>query len=177
LERGDVDLATIPEADERLKVVRSFRFMYWPSWPLTIDYWGRAALDDGLCRRAALVLTELCSREWLQSACHVSRIRPNIIFESAAPQTLARRQQRRRHCGGTTAYCLPRKVAPSRLLIAVPIGGGKRSPESATFYGSYARFVELVYTRANYPNRDNYATRAAHAAKIIDMSVGFGLAV
>jgi DNA-binding transcriptional LysR family regulator len=91
LERGDVHLATIPEADERFDSRPLF-----PIYVLAVmapDHRllkGRAALDVmDFAGEPLLVLTRaFASREWLQSACHVARIRPNIIFESAAPQTL-----------------------------------------------------------------------------------------
>jgi LysR family cyn operon transcriptional activator len=90
LERGDVHFATIPEADERF----DSRLLF-PIHVLAV-----MAPDHRLRRRAVLDVADIAgeplllltrafaSREWFYSACQAARIRPNVTFESAAPQTL-----------------------------------------------------------------------------------------
>ncbi len=90
LERGDVHLATIPEADERFDSRLLFPIyvlaVMSPDHPLR----RRAVIDVvDLAGEQLLLLTRaFAAREWFYSACQAARIRPNIMFESAAPQTL-----------------------------------------------------------------------------------------
>jgi DNA-binding transcriptional LysR family regulator len=170
LERGDVHLATVPEGDARF----DFRFLY----PAHI--WAVMAANHRLRRRAVLDVIDLlgeplllltrafASREWFYSACQTARIRPNIVFESAAPQTLIAVA-----AGGHGIAVVPQGVLIPRARVhavplvyrAVPIGRWQTiawNPQR--FLAPYAQqFVtELAaYARRNYPNRD--LTRRAPA--------------
>ena len=164
LERGDVHLATIPEADERFDSRPLF-----PIYVLAVmapDHRllkGRAALDVmDFAGEPLLVLTRaFASREWLQSACQAARIRPNIIFESAAPQTLISLA-----AAGDGIAVVPQAVLLSHARVRAvplvyrgqPIGRWQTIAwNSQRFLAPYAHnFVEelVTYTRSNYPNRD-----------------------
>ena len=163
LERGDVDLATIPEADERF----DSRLLF-PIYVLAV-----MAPDHRLRRRAAIDIADVAaeplllltrafaSREWFYSVCQAARVRPNITFESAAPQTLISLA-----AAGDGIAVVPQAVRVSHEKVhavplvsrGVPIGRWQtiawnpqrfRAPYEHDFIG------ELVtYTRANYPNRD-----------------------
>src|SRR5215510_15456092 len=96
LERGDVHLATIPEADERFDSRPLF-----PIYVLAVMAPGhrlkRRAEPDivDVAGEPLLLLTRaFASREWFHSACQAARIRPNIVFESAARRRSFRWQQR-----------------------------------------------------------------------------------
>jgi LysR family transcriptional regulator, cyn operon transcriptional activator len=163
LERGEMHFATIPEADERF----DSRLLF-PIYVLAV-----MALGHRLRRRAVvdvvdvageplLLLTQaFASREWFYSACQAARIRPNVTFESAAPQTLISLA-----AAGDGIAVVPQAVLISQARVhAIPlVSGGVPIGRWHTiawnpqrFLASYERdFVgELVtYTRANYPNRD-----------------------
>jgi LysR family transcriptional regulator, cyn operon transcriptional activator len=163
LERGDVHLAAIPEADERF----DSRLLF-PIYMLAV-----MAPDHRLRRRAVLDVVDIAgeplllltraftSREWFHSACQAARIRPNITFESAAPQTLISLA-----AAGEGIAVVPQPVPISHAKVhavpvvfrGVPIGKWQTiawNPQR--FLAPYAHhFVEelVTYTRANYPNRD-----------------------
>jgi LysR family transcriptional regulator, cyn operon transcriptional activator len=163
LERGDVHFATIPEADERF----DSRLLF-PIYVLAVMAPGhrlrrRAVLDVAdLAGEPLLLLTRaFASREWFYSACQAARIRPNVTFESAAPQTLISLA-----AAGDGVAVVPQGVLISQARVhgaplisrGVPIGRWHTIAWNPRRYlAPYERdFVgELVtYTRANYPNRD-----------------------
>jgi LysR family cyn operon transcriptional activator len=90
LERGDVDVAQMPAGEDRF----SGRLLF----PMHV----LAVLPQGhrLSRRAVLDVTELAdepllrlgssfaSHGWFEAACQVAHIRPRVLLESVAPQTL-----------------------------------------------------------------------------------------
>lgn len=163
LERGDVHFATIPEADERF----DSRLLF-PIYVLAVMAPGhrlrrRAVLDvvDVAGDPLLLLTRAFASREWFYSACQAARIRPNITFESAAPQTLISLA-----AAGDGIALVPQGVLISHARVhavplvyrGVPIGRWQTiawNPQR--FLAPYEHhFVgELVtYARANYPNRD-----------------------
>jgi LysR family cyn operon transcriptional activator len=90
LDRGDIDVALMPAGEDRF----SSRLLY----PMHV----LAVLSQGhrLSRRAVIDVTELAdepllrlsssfaSHGWFEAACQVAHIRPRVLFESVAPQTL-----------------------------------------------------------------------------------------
>jgi len=90
LERGDIDVALMPAGEDRF----SSRLLY-PMHVLAV-----VAKGHRLGRRAVLDVTELAdepllrlnstfaSHGWFEAACHVAHIRPRVLLESVAPQTL-----------------------------------------------------------------------------------------
>jgi LysR family cyn operon transcriptional activator len=123
----------------------------------------RAVLDvEDVAGDPLLLLSRaFASREWFYSACQAARIRPNIVFESAAPQTLVALA-----AAGEGIAVVPQAVVISHARVhavplvhrGVPIGRWQTIAwHPQRFLSPYAHdFVgELVtYTRANYPNRD-----------------------
>jgi len=163
LERGDVHLATIPEADERFDSRPLF-----PIYVLAVMAPGhrlkrRAVLDimDVAGEPLLLLTRAFASREWFHSACQAARIRPNIVFESAAPQTLVSLA-----AAGDGIAVVPQAVLLSHARVqAVPlVHRGQPIGRWQTIAWNPQRFLapyahdfvaELAtYTRANYPNRD-----------------------
>jgi DNA-binding transcriptional LysR family regulator len=90
LERGDVHFATIPEADERFDTRLLFPIYVLAVMAPDHRLRRRAVLDvaDIAGERLLLLSRAFASREWFYSACQAARIRRNVTFESAAPQTL-----------------------------------------------------------------------------------------
>jgi LysR family cyn operon transcriptional activator len=90
LDRGDIDVAQMPAGEDRF----SSRLLY----PMHV----LAVLPQGhrLSRRAVIDVTELAdesllrlspsfaSHGWFEAACQVAHIRPRVLLESVAPQTL-----------------------------------------------------------------------------------------
>src|ERR1700704_1738632 len=90
LERGDVDVAIMPAGADRFRG----RLLY-PMYVLAV-----LPQRHGLSRRATLDVTDLAdelvlrltpgfaSHGWFEAACHVAHVRPRVLLESVAPQTL-----------------------------------------------------------------------------------------
>jgi len=163
LERGDVHLATIPEADERF----DSRLLF-PIYVLAVmapDHRLRrcAVLDvvDLVGERLLLLTRAFASREWFHSACQAAHIRPNVTFESAAPQTLVSLA-----AAGDGIALVPQAVLISHAKVhavpvvsrKVPIGRWQTiawNPQRFLARYEHDFIAELVtYTQANYPNRD-----------------------
>jgi LysR family transcriptional regulator, cyn operon transcriptional activator len=85
-----VHLATIPDADERFDSRPLFPIYVLAVMAPRHRLKRRAVLDvEDIAGEPLLLLTRaFASREWFHSACQAARIRPNIVFESAAPPTL-----------------------------------------------------------------------------------------
>ena len=89
LERGDVHLAlVVPDDRFRNKPLFPAHSVAVVSRKLPLSR--RRALDVAeLADKPLLLLNRTFgSREWLDSACDVARIRPHVLLESAAPHTL-----------------------------------------------------------------------------------------
>jgi LysR family transcriptional regulator, cyn operon transcriptional activator len=163
LERGDVQLAIIPDGDDRFE-----GRLLFPIYVLAV-----MATDYRLRRRAVLDVVDLvgdplllltrafATREWFHVACQAAHIRPNIVFESAAPQTIIALA-----AGGHGIAVVPRGVLIPRAKVhaaplvyrGVPIGRWQTVAwDPQRFLSPYAaQFVEelVAYTRRSYPNRN-----------------------
>ena len=163
LERGDVHLATTPAGDAAFE----YRILH----PMHL----LAALSSAhpLGRRAVLEVADLSdepllllrrefgSRHWFEAACQVAGIRPRVLLESGAPQTLIALA-----ASGYGIAILPSNVrvppGPVRALPLVHRGAsiGRWAHiawDPRRFLAPYAeQFVaELVaYCRRGYPGRD-----------------------
>jgi DNA-binding transcriptional LysR family regulator len=163
LERGDVHLAIIPEGDERF----NGRLLY-PIYLLAVMATGhrlkrRVVIDVmDLVGAPLLLLTRAFgSREWFHVACQAAHIKPNIVFEGAAPQTLIALA-----AGGHGIAVVPGGVLIPRTKVhaaplmhrGVPIGRWQEIAwDPQRFLAPYAKqFVEelLTYSPRNYPNRE-----------------------
>ncbi len=90
LERGDIDVAIMPAGDDRFRG----RLLY-PMHVLAV-----LPQRHSLSRRTTLDVTELAdelllrltpgfaSHGWFEAACQVAHVRPRVLLESVAPQTL-----------------------------------------------------------------------------------------
>ena len=163
LERGDVHLAIMPEGDERfdgrLLSPNHLLAVLSKAHPLR----RRTVLDvkELADRPLLLQIRGFASREWFYAACQVAHMRPQVVLESAAPQTLI--------ALAASGYGIA--VVPSAVLIprgkvlalplvyrGVPIGRWRRVAWNAQrFLPPYAHwFVEelVSHARRNYPNRE-----------------------
>ena len=163
LQRGDIHLAVMPEGDERF----NGRLLY------PIYLFAVMAKEHPLRRRTVLDVVDLVgaplllltrafgSREWFHAACQAAHIRPNIAFESAAPQTLIALA-----AGGHGIAVVPGGVLiPHEKVHAAPLVH-RRMPigrwqeiawDPERFLAPYAeQFIEglVAYTQRNYPNRN-----------------------
>jgi DNA-binding transcriptional LysR family regulator len=101
------------------------------------------------------------SREWFHVACQAAHIRPNIVFEGAAPQTLIVLA-----AGGHGIAVVPGGVLLPRAKVhaaplmhrGVPIGRWQEIAwDPRRFLAPYAKqFIDelLTYAPRNYANRD-----------------------
>jgi LysR family transcriptional regulator, cyn operon transcriptional activator len=163
LERGDVHLAHMPAGDERFHGRLLFPMHVLAVLPQT----------HRLSRRPVLAVTDLAddplmllgrgfaSREWFNAACQVAYVRPRVILESAAPQTLVA-LARANH--GIALVPSPVRIAREGVRIVPVVHRGESIGRWAViawdpqrFLAPYAeQFVEeLVSTvRRDYPGRD-----------------------
>jgi LysR family transcriptional regulator, cyn operon transcriptional activator len=163
LERGDIDIALMPAGDDRY----SGRLLY-PMYVL-------AVLPQGhrLSRRALLDVTDLAnepllrlspsfaSHGWFEAACQVAHIRPRVMAESVAPQTLIALART-----GHGVAVLPSSVRIPRegVRVAVVLHRGVSigrwtvaAWDSQRFRPPYAvQFVEelVAFCRRDYPGHE-----------------------
>lgn len=163
LERGDVNLALMPAGDARFH------------WRALAPLYVLAVLPRAhrLSRRATVEIEELAgaplllpkrdfgSRQWFDAACQVAHLRPHVLLESGAPDTLVALAR--------AGYGIA--IVPSNAQI--PRGGGIRAVpivqrgvvlgtwasiawDPRRFHAPYAaHFVEelVVYSRHRFPGR------------------------
>jgi DNA-binding transcriptional LysR family regulator len=163
LERGDVHLAIMPEGNGRFE-----RRLLYPIYVLAV-----MARSHPLKRRTMLDVLDLegeplllltrafGAREWFSVACQAAHIRPDIAFESAAPQTVIALA-----AGGHGIAVVPQGalIAHANIHAAplvyrgVPLGRWQTVAwDPQRFLAPFAqRFIEelLAYSPRNYPNRD-----------------------
>ena len=167
LERGDIEVAVMPAAEDRF----SGRLLY----PMHV----LAVLPPGhrLSRRAVLEVTELAdepllrlsssfaSHAWFEAACQVAHIRPRVLLESVAPQTLI--ALARTGHGVAVVPSPVRLGAGVRAAVVVhrgaPIGRWAVAAwDGQRYLPPYAmQFVEelAVHCRRSYPGHE-YSRRA-----------------
>jgi LysR family cyn operon transcriptional activator len=168
LERGDIDVALMPAGEDRF----SDRLLY----PMHV----LAVLPQGhrLSRRKVIDVTELAeepllrlsssfaSHAWFEAACQVAHIRPRVLLESVAPQTLialARTGQ------GIAVVPSPVRIPRAGVRAAVVAHRGASigrwtvaAWDPQRFLPRYAvQFVEelVAHCRRGYPGHE-YARRA-----------------
>jgi LysR family cyn operon transcriptional activator len=168
LERGDIDVALMPAGEDRF----SGRLLY-PMHVLAVVSQGHR-----LSRRAVLDVTELAdepllrlsssfaSHGWFEAACQVAHIRPRVLLESVAPQTLIA-LARTGH--GVAVVPSPVRVPPAGVRASVVMHRGVSigrwtvaAWDSQRFMPPYAvQFVDelIVHCRRGYPGHE-YSRRA-----------------
>jgi LysR family cyn operon transcriptional activator len=173
LERGDVDVAIMPAGEDRF----SGRLLY----PMHV----LALLPQGhrLSRRKVLDVTELAdepllrlnasfaSHGWFEAACKVAHIRPRVLVESVAPQTLIALAR----AGHGVAVVpspvrIPRAGVRAALLMHRGVSIGRWTVaawDPQRFLAPYAvQFIDqlVVHCRRGYPGHE-YARRAPPLAR------------
>ena len=90
LERGDVGLAMIPAGDARFHWRVLAPLYVLAVLPRAHRLGRHAALEIGALVEEPLLLTrrEFGSRQWFDTACQVAHLRPHVLLESGAPDTL-----------------------------------------------------------------------------------------
>ena len=168
LERGDIDVALMPAGEDGF----SSRLLY-PMHVLAV-----MAQGHRLGRRSVLDVTELvdepllrlnstfASHGWFKAACHVAHIRPRVLLESVAPQTLIA-LARTGH--GVAVVPSPVRIPRTGVRAAVVVHRGVSigrwtvaAWDSQRFLPPYAvQFVEelAVHCRRSYPGHE-YSRRA-----------------
>jgi LysR family cyn operon transcriptional activator len=163
LERGDVHLAFITPGDEDFG-----RRLLWPSHVLAV-----VSSKHRLAGKKVLEITELgeesllllrrdfASRGWFDTACHIARIKPRVILESAAPHTLLALART-----GYDVAVVPSNVRiPPASVRAIPLVHRRISIgqwmsiawHRQRYLAPYAeQFIDelVVYCRENYPGRE-----------------------
>jgi DNA-binding transcriptional LysR family regulator len=168
LERGDVDVALMPADDDRFAA----RLLY-PMYVLAVSFHGHR-----LSRHAVVDVTELAnepllrlsssfaSHGWFEAACHLAQIRPRVLLESVAPQTLIA-LARTRH--GVAVVPSPVRIPRSGVRASVLVHRGASigrwaviAWDSQRFLAPYAvQFIDelVAHCRHDYPGHE-YARRA-----------------
>jgi LysR family cyn operon transcriptional activator len=163
LERGDLHVAIMPAGEERFKG----RLLY-PMHVLAV-----LPLKHRLSRRVVLEVAELAeesllrlapgfaSHSWFEAACQIAHVRPRVLLESVAPQTLIALAEaghgiavvpspvRIRSTGVRAAVLVHRGVPIGRWTVA--------GWDPLRFLPTYAeQFVEqlIVHCRQGYPGRE-----------------------
>jgi len=162
LERGEIHLALILAGDARFhwRVLSSLYLL------------AVVPLAHRLARRATIEVSELAdvplliprrdfgSRQWLDAACQVAHVRPRVLLESGAPNTLIALAR----SGYGVAIVPSNTHVPQSGLRALPViqrgtaigGWASVSWDPRRFLAPYAeRFVDELeaYARRRYPGR------------------------
>jgi LysR family transcriptional regulator, cyn operon transcriptional activator len=162
LERGEVNLAMIPAGDARFHGRPLAPLYVLAVVPRAHRLGRRAALEIAELAEEPLLLTrrEFGSRQWFEAACEVAHVRPRVLLESGAPDTLVALAR----AGYGTAIVPSNTRLPRSGVRAVPlVHRGITIGVWATiawdprhFHAPYAaRFVEelVAYSRHAFPGR------------------------
>ncbi|MEA2876879.1 MAG: hypothetical protein QOF14_2075 [Hyphomicrobiales bacterium] len=168
LERGDIDVAIMPAGEERFRGRLLFPFHVLAVMPQRHRLSRRAVLDvTELADEPLLRLnSSFASHAWFAAACQVAHIRPRVLFESVAPQTLIA-LARAGH--GVAVVPSPVQIPRAGVRVAVVVHRGVSigrwavaAWDSQRFLAPYAvQFVEelVAHCRRGYPGRE-YSRRA-----------------
>jgi LysR family transcriptional regulator, cyn operon transcriptional activator len=162
LERGDVDIAIMPAGEDRFRGE-----LLYPMYVLAV-----LPQRHGLRRSAVIDVTELAdepllrltsgfaSHDWFEAACQVAHVRPRVLLESVAPQTLIALAQAGH---GIAVVPSPVRIPRTGVCVAVvvhrgvPIGRWTVAAwEPQRFLPRYGeQFIEEVvaHCRRDYPGR------------------------
>jgi LysR family cyn operon transcriptional activator len=173
LERGDIDVAIMPAGDDRFRG----RLLY-PMHLLAV-----LPQRHSLSRRASLDVTELAdevllrltpgfaSHGWFEAACHVAHVRPRVLLESVAPQTLIALAKAGH---GIALVPSPVRIPSAGVCVAVvmhrevPLGQWTVAAWDPQRYLPHyvSKFTEEVaaHCRRDYPGRE-YVRRAPKLPK------------
>ncbi|MEA2873655.1 MAG: hypothetical protein QOH67_3631 [Hyphomicrobiales bacterium] len=168
LERGDIDVAIMPAGEDRFRGRLLFPFHVLAVMPQRHRLSRRAVLDvTELADEPLLRLSSsFASHAWFAAACQVAHIRPRVLFESVAPQTLIA-LARAGH--GVAVVPSPVQIPRAGVRVAVVVHRGVSigrwavaAWDSQRFLAPYAvQFVEelVAHSRRGYPGHE-YSRRA-----------------
>jgi DNA-binding transcriptional LysR family regulator len=168
LGRGDIDVAIMPAGEDRFRGRLLFPFHVLAVMPQRHRLHSRAVVDvTELADEPLLRLnSSFASHGWFEAACHVAHVRPRVLLESGAPQTLIALAQaghgvavvpspvRIPRAGVRAAVVLHRGVSIGRWAVA--------AWDTQRFMPLYAvQFVDelVAYCRRDYPGHE-YSRRA-----------------
>jgi LysR family cyn operon transcriptional activator len=161
LEQGDVHLAIMPTGDERFEGRLLYPMHVFAVLPRNHALSRRTVLDvRELANDRLMVGSGFASRVWFEAACQVAHVRPHIVLESAAPQTLIALVKARYGIAVLPSPASMRHEALSAIPLVhrgVSIGRWARAAwHPQRFLSAYAeRFVDDLVTRCKrtYPGR------------------------
>jgi LysR family cyn operon transcriptional activator len=168
LERGDVDLAIMPAGEDRFRGRLLYPMHVLAVLPQRHRLSGFEVLDvTELADEPLLRLTSsFASHRWFEAACQVAHVRPRVLLESVAPQTLIALAQAGH---GIAVVPSPVRIPHGGVRVAavvhrgVPIGQWTVAAwEPQRFLPPYAEaFIEEVvaHCQSDYPGRA-YVQRA-----------------
>jgi LysR family cyn operon transcriptional activator len=168
LERGDIDVAIMPAGEDRFRSRPLFPFHVLAVMPRRHRLSPRAVLDvTELAGEPLLRLnSSFASHAWFAAACQVAHIRPRVLLESAAPQTLIA-LARAGH--GVAVVPSPVRIPRAGVRVAVVVYHGVSigrwavaAWDSERYLPPYAvQFVEELVAdcRGSYPGHE-YGRRA-----------------
>jgi DNA-binding transcriptional LysR family regulator len=168
LERGDIDVAVMPAGEDRFRGRLLFPFHVLAVMPQSHRLSRRAVLDvTELADEPLLRLSSsFASHGWFEAACQVAHIRPRVLFESAAPQTLIALA-----LSGHGVALVPSPVRIPRTGVRAAVVVHRGAPigrwavaawDGQRYLPPYAvQFVEelAVHCRRSYPGHE-YSRRA-----------------
>lgn len=163
LDRGDVGLALIPAGDARFRWRPLAPLYVLAVLPRTHRLSRHTALEIGDLVDEPLLLTrrEFGSRQWFDAACQVAHLRPHVLLESGAPDTLVALAR----AGYGTAIVPSNTRIPRAGVRTVPIVQrgitigvwASIAWDPRRFHAPYAeQFVEelVAYSRHAFPGRN-----------------------
>ena len=168
IERGDIDVAVMPAGEDRFRGRLLFPFHVLAVMPQRHRLSSRALLDvTELADEPLLRLNaSFASHAWFAAACQVAHIRPRVLLESVAPQTLI---EMARTGHGVAVVPSPVRIPRAGVRVAVVVHRGVSigrwavaAWDTQRFLAPYAvQFVEELVDRCRrgYPGHE-YARRA-----------------
>ena len=162
LARGDIDIALLPDAEDRFHTRLLFPYHVLAVMPQSHRLSRRTVLDvTDLANEPLLRLnSSFASHGWFAAACQVAHIRPRVLLESGVPQTLVALARagygvavvpsatRIHRASVRVAVVVHRRVSIGRWAVAA--WDAQRVPRYA------AQFVDelAAQCRRNYPGRE-----------------------
>ena len=125
LERGDIDVALMPAGEDRFHGRLLFPFHVLAVIPQRHRLSPRAVLDvTELADEPLLRLSSsFASHGWFEAACQIGHIRPRVVLESTAPQTLIALAR-----AGHGIAVVPSPVRIPRVGVRVAVVVHRRAP-------------------------------------------------
>jgi LysR family transcriptional regulator, cyn operon transcriptional activator len=173
LERGDIDVAIMPAGDDRFRGRLLYPMYLLAVLPQRHDLARRTTLDvTVLADELLLRLTpSFASHNWFDAACHVAHVRPRILHESVAAQTLIALAK-----AGHGIALVPSPVRIARAGVSIAVVTHRELPLGVWTVAAWdpqrhlapfaSKFIEEVadYCQRDYPGHE-YVRKAPRLPK------------